>query len=419
MKSYFNIPEEDTGYLQVLKQFRIQIPLATRNHYQELECIINGNLPEEIKEQLPIFGIAPFIGSNFHGLNSGGRGVILSDGKSHLRFKGIDLDSSITRTVGNSPVNHIMDIAHAADKINNKNFDPSPLDSGKVYSIPGYGEKPFSFFHKESVNNEKIATEIINKEYNKNGFFSPYTFIGSITYPRIKFRGRECSTLVFSLPSAESDLRFEELNRLGFLHLKFASKEELIEVKEDLCTLLENLTQWHGFSTRVLHGNNLAPTENSHQYHNYVICHVKENEIGLSRVDHTSTVIYDNSIQEHYRSRIMDQHDHCFMGFLGITLLHALALESNNYKLDEDRYTGYLDNAYKWQGKIGDMDSIKFKDYIKISGYINKLKNAFDKGYKNKEADPIPQERLITIMNKINNVRINHAKQQRVNKYRE
>lgn len=402
--AYFKIPGRNEGYLQVLKQFRIEIPLATKDHYPNLECVVEGKLPNGIEKQLPIFGIAPYIESNYYGLNSGGRSIILSNGIDHLRFKGIDIEGSITRAVANSPINHINYITYVNEKTTNLKFNVDTLNKGKAYCLPAYGEKPFSFFIKSSVDNEKKASEIIGKEFENEGFFRPYTFKASITYPKIRFKGEECSTLLFSLPSAESDLRLEELNSFVFRHLRFASQEELVNIKDKLCCLLEDLTSWNGFSARIIHENQLAPTENSHQPQNYVICHVNKNNIGLSRVDHTSTVRYNKDIEAHRKTAIMDRNDHLFVGQIGFTLLYAISL-SESVKLKPNNYTGYYDMAFKTMQNV---NPNAIKDYNK---YIKRLKTAFEKGYKNKEVKPVNKKDLTDLVYQINNVIIDNEKQ--------
>lgn len=411
---YLTIPKREGGYYSVLEAFRTGIPLATKEHYEDLDFIVNGELPEELKQHLPIFGLTNALASSSdpYALNSGGRGVLLSDGNTHIRFKGCDIDGSITRRVARSPNNHITDITRTAESLGRMSFDTRPLHYGGTFNLPTHVDKPFSFFLEESVTRERDASEALADFFASKGFLKPYSFEASITYPGIQWQGQPCSTLVFGLPSPESDLRFEEIFRLGFLHLKFASPQELRDLEEDLGDFLLKLTSWHGFVTAAMEEKRLAPVHNSHQHQNYVLCHVTGTEIGASRVDHTSTNIDEESSKAY--TEMMRQQGLFFSG-LHTTLLHALELAKQEHLLDQDRFTSCFDRAYKWKP----WEPWDPRQIEGMAAYIDSSVQAFERGYQEKDPIPIPQSELINIVQRIASIRIDRERQRIVDESRE
>ena len=400
---YLTIPDkQEKGYLDILKAFRIPIPLATTTHYKDMRFTIQGDLPDEIAFELPIFGLPGFLAKDKYGLNSGGRGVLLSDGKKHIRIKGCDLDGSITEQVAKAPNNHIADVRLAAQN----EFLLGAVDRGDHnYELFSHGDKPFSFFTHAAARNEEIASEEMGNGFEKAGFFRPYTFLAKVEYPTITWKGQETYTLFFELPSLESDLRFQEFDRHAFLHLKFASPEQLRDIEGEFCSFLEKLTTWYGFANRLMVDNNLVPTEASHQHQNYVLCHVADGLIGASRVDHTSTRKMDKHMTKKYKGHI--QKDIWFMSTIGGILKQGIDLADQRFRYDSNFYTGYFDQAYKWK--------IPWKqgDFPKQDDYIKNMKKFFNLGW-NKQPIPIPEGDLVSLVNKISAVEQDLAHQARV-----
>ena len=406
MGEFLQVPQGSSGYLPILRGFRTKIPLATKDYYSKVKCEVRGNVPSEVVEHLPIFGAAPYLPApKYHALNSGGRGILLSDGKTHLRFKGCDVDSTITQLVANAKNNHISDIRLASERLGLPWFDTTPLLVNETYALPNHEDKPFSFFTQESVEKEKYASDIIGNAFEKKGFKRPYTFEGSITYPQIKWQGKPCSTLVFSLPSVESDLRFGEIYRLFHLQLKFASPEELADISNDLGDFCEKLTTWHGFVTGIMHRNSLVPHETSHQHQNYVLSHVSDTEIGLSRVDHTSTIVNKNESSKYF---VKMKHDLLCFNNLEEILLQALQLAKDGHKVNEIRHTGYFDAAYKWQERIYP------KEIRGHEEFLEKSHAAFERGLKGKNPEPIPQKELIDLVQRVSKIRRDEEKQNKI-----
>jgi len=275
-----------------------------------------------------------------------------------------------------------------------------------IYAVPPYSnsDKPFSFLTPEAVERERNASNLIGSSFEDKGFFRPYSVEGTITYPTIMWGEEPCSTLVLSLPSIESDLRFGEVYRRAFLRLKFASPKQLKDIEDDLGDFLLKLTTWHGFVTKAMEENHLAPTEPSHQNQNYVICHVSDTEIGASRVDHTSTRVNQDQARAYAG---MMKAEIPFFSELHISLLHALVLAEQKYDLGEDRYTGYWDRACKWH------EPIDLSEVPKMGDYFKELKTAFEKGYQG-EPIPIPEQVLVNIMGALSQIEIDEEKQRRV-----
>lgn len=391
---YLEIPEkQEKGYLDILKAFRIPIPLATRSYYKDMKFTIHGELPDEIAFELPIFGLPGFLAKDKYGLNSGGRGVLLSNGKKHIRIKGCDLQGSITAQVAKAPNNHIADVrnVYSQTEVGSEN-DLGAVHAGdNHYELFSHNGKPFSFFTHNAARNEEIASEEIGNGFEKAGFFRPYIFIAKVEYPTITWKGQETYTLFFELPSLESDLRFQELDRHAFLHLKFASPEQLKDIEEEFCSFLEKLTTWYGFSNRILAENLMVPSPASHQHQNYTLCHVVDGMIGAARVDHTSTVIDRKRIKQ-YKEQV--KQDRTFFLNQAIFLKQALELVQKKYNIDLDRYTGYFDRAYKWH------QGTNPQDFPKTHKYINRIMNFFDQGW-NGNPTPIPEQNLVSLINKI------------------
>ncbi|MCK4589394.1 MAG: hypothetical protein KAT77_03060 [Nanoarchaeota archaeon] len=393
MKDYLTLSEKQgKGYLDILKAFRTPIPLGTQKHHANIEFQVDGEIPQEIHDELPIFGLPFAAGEVKYSLNSGGRGILLSDGKRHVRFKGSDLDGSITARVAKSKNNHIHDVKEVYESREGLGAVVRP---NGVYELFSHEGKPFSFFLQNSVDNEKRASEVIAKGFEKAGFFAPYRQIASITYPNIQWQGQETSTLVFELPSLESDLRYQEFDRHAFLHLKFASPEQLKELEEEFCSFLEKLTTWYAFANRIMVDNRLVPTEASHHDQNYVICHVADGMIGAARVDHTSTKKTDKHQIKKYKKHI--QKDIWFFATIGGILKQGIDLADQGFRFDSNFYTGYFDQAYKWKQPwtIG--------DFPKQDSYNQEMQKFFNRGW-NKEPIPIPEQDLVSLVNKISAV---------------
>lgn len=407
-QSYFQVPDIRTGYFEVLRAFRTEVPIATKAHYPDVEVSIEGDIPAEIAGVLPVFGLQGFLGKDEYALNSGGRGMLLSNGQRHIRLKGNDLTGDITKLVAASPKNHITDIKGAQIRISDMNIEISALDTGDVHHLPSYLNKPFSFFTRASVEREKHACDVFTSAFQDKGFFSPYAYIGSIFYPTIQWRGEECGSLVFELPTTESDLRFQEIDRMTFLHLKYASAEELREISEDLADFLYKITTWHGYCSAIMAENDLAPELNSHQHQNYVICHVNDREIGASRVDHTSTRVDKVAAAEY--AEIM-RSESPFLGGIQFSVLFAIELARQGFQINSDTHTGYFDYAYKFPG-ILPVGSVRG-----ASEFFEQIQACFERGF-NHDPVPIPQQELIGIVQGISDINIDEEKQRIVDEFR-
>ncbi|MBD3252215.1 hypothetical protein GF386_00600 [Candidatus Pacearchaeota archaeon] len=208
-------------------------------------------------------------------------------------------------------------------------------------------------------------------------------------------------------------MRFGELYRFCFEHLKFASPEELSEINKDFGEFLGKLTKWYGFIARIMEDNNLVPTPDSHQHQNYVLCHISENEIGASRVDHTSTVV-DQARCSSYAEFL--RQSYTFFGFLNIVLLQALDIANQNAPLNEERFVGYFDRAYKWDESVD--GPVNHLDIPGADSYFKLLKASFEQGY-HKEPVPISQEELIALRDRILDVEIDEERLREIRDYQD
>jgi hypothetical protein len=382
----------EAGYSSVLQRFRIDVPLK---QYANLDYRLEGDLPEGVATLLPVFGTES---SDILALNSGGRGILLSDGNKHFRLKGADIDGSITHLVAASDKNKIADVRLASEKVRQIEITEETINecSLPMYQFSG---KPVFLLTPGSIEREKHACAALAASYEEKGFKAPYSFRAAILYPTIQWKDKECGTLAFELPSIESDLRFQELYHFAFEHLKFASPEELEALNADLSEFTRKLTTWHGFITESMAKNKLLPTKESHQNQNYVICHVNDTEIGAARVDHTSTEI-DPRFSSIYAGSM--EQNVTFFAELTVNLLFALELAKKEFPLDKNRFMGYFDNAVKWYAPM---------DYSTIPGMkscFESLVRAFYQGIKDPE--PIPEKELLNLVDRIAEVEIDTEK---------
>ena len=132
LTQYLAIPKKESGMITVLKAARVEVPLATRAQYPT-EVQVDGAVPDSMQELLPVFGA---VESNMYALNSGGRGILASDGDFHLRFKGNDVDGSLTMHVARSPKNLIADVGHSARRL--PSIDATVLKDGGTLHLPSY-----------------------------------------------------------------------------------------------------------------------------------------------------------------------------------------------------------------------------------------------------------------------------------------
>ena len=336
---------EDKAYLRKFIDYRVMLPILTAPDLPMIQGRLKGKIPDDISGLMPIFGMYPERrGAGKYALNSGGRGLIISDSEKHYRLKGTDLDGSMSCSVASSPVNKIADVRNAAIAVQ-ASEDPIIACVGEnMYQMGGFHEKPFSLFTSDSVENEKRASDILAEGYDKDGWMAPYIQIGHVEYENIRWNGQRLNTLVFQLPSVESDMRLEELSRDAFLHLKFASPEQIEEHLIEWSKLTAKLISWKGHIGHLIHQGNLGPTIESHLPQNFVLSQIDDNNLGMGSVDHTSTS-FDRNQCMHYLS-VFDRE---FM--LPANTLISLAIAQDmilkGMELDENRYTGYFDWAYK------------------------------------------------------------------------
>ncbi len=399
MGDLLQIQQEGSPLYEFFKAQRVEIPLVTWEDHPFIEAKIDGDLPADLKEDLPIFATyRQFTGAN--ALNSGGRGIVISDGERHYRIKAADLEGALTNQVARSDNNRVADVRLAAKHISKLFLLPETLELGGVYELPRYPHldlKPFSFFGQEAVDNERHASQVIGDAFEKKGFFRPYTFVADVSYPKIQFQGEQMHSLVFELPTIESDLRFAELFNWAFLHLKYSSPAQIDEIKDPLAKFLTDITGWHGLVSKIMAANNLAPEWSSHQNQNFVLCAVDEENLGLSRVDHTSTVVDKSKALQHLHK--VKSNGNEFL-LLYDVLVQSQQLAKNNHKYDSQRYSSMFDAAYKWQNPE------PFN--IQIDGFFEtqkEVQRVFTEGFHGK-VRPIPVSEVLDLVSMISKIEI-------------
>lgn len=403
--TYKDLPAGDSGYLPLLLEFRKPVPMASKSSLPDIETIVEGFIPDEIKGQLPFFSIGSSESRipEFYALNSGGRSILVSDSSRHYRFKGVDLDGSLTHQIalhGRNAIRDVIDYSSRIDAMESR-IKPGPLFKGEVYELPSVNlSKPLLFFSRAQVEKEKRASGLLAEEYEKRGLAAPYRHTATITYPSIRWNNEPASTLAFELPSVESDLRFQEFYQYAVQHLKFADKEQMQETSKKLDSLVVKLTSWHGYISSLMKKNSMAPTFASHQYQNYAFSHIARDFVGMSRLDHTSTEIDEKKAGEYAMSM---KKDLFFFINLQIFLMHGIQLAEDNHEFDSDRYTNHFDRAMKWH----DMNYAENPDLMK---YMTKFVKVYDDSFNNQMPKPIHKNELIEIMHLFGEIQIDRQK---------
>ena len=72
-------------------------------------------------------------------------------------------------------------------------------------------EKPWNFLTAMHVTNSRRAFDALSERYSKSGFTPPCQFSGTIEYPHITWKDEPVYSIIFELPDAESDLRYNEI----------------------------------------------------------------------------------------------------------------------------------------------------------------------------------------------------------------
>jgi len=388
----------------ILRSVRTEVPIISGDRI-DIPFEIHGDLPASLK--LPIFGSRD--NDDEKCLNSGGRGFLLTHEGKTYRFKGNDIFGTISVMAGFSPKTLIADVnlvaAMGIEQITEPTRFEDNLFENKIYHLSTYQNKPFAFLTKEASFRERFASELLGDEFESLGYNRPYTTEAIIEYSTIHWNNKPVTSLVFSIPDQESDIRYEEIRRMFFFYLKFAPNEDLENIKEKFGDLQGNLTSWQGYNTRILYINNLVPVISSHLDQNFSLTRLNDSSLGLARVDHTSTKV-DAASSKKYLIEMRNQ----FLTFASeqLYLLHALELKKQGYQIDENRYTSYYDRAIKWH------QGFNPEEVPSALAHHENMRVKFIKGFEG-EPEPIDINDFLALYKSITSIKLDYEHQKKVN----
>lgn len=350
-------------YRYILESARVRIPVKS----YETHHSVKGEIPAWLSHKLPLFGVEE---GDEHYLNSGGRGILVENGGEVYRIKGTDPRGTIVRKVSASDKNMIRDIDQSVKKAPDPQDADLVLHSTLYVSFYSYQNgKPWNFLTETNVENSRRAFCALEEAYRKQGFKAPCRFAAVIEYPKILWQNRPLYSIVFHLPDAESDLREDEFEVQMRRHLQHASVEELMELKDGVCKLFGILSKWHAFECGALMDAGLVPSPNSFLGQNYVVAHVAERQVGVSRVDHTSTV---HSTNEEDIKRAAYKFAPALFN-IPLWIIQALEMAKKGVKYDTKRYSNYFDAAFKFHEDMSDIE------YPETVGYASQCFDRFDR----------------------------------------
>ena len=388
------------SYANILDEVREKVPIITKHHQHSLEINITADIPDWLKNDLPIFGTEE---SDVKVYNSGGRSVIVEREGQTFRLKGVDPFGAITRKVAASPKLLVVDTKESVKRIPKL----PDISSGRYIQFPSYSDGPFGFVSYTKAENAQRAFDAVCKAYEKNGFWKPCEYVGKVIYQKITWRGEYVTTLIFRIPSQESDLREEELERLLIRHLKHASVKQLEELKDPLTELYHKLISWLAFDYRVLFDAHLIPDPRSMLPQNHIITHIQDGKIGISRVDHTSTQHITNLDEEKAR-KYFKKWAGLLLNFPANILL-ALDLHRDGGELDTQRYTNWYDAASKFREA--------FAENYQAVRLIHDGFDAFDEAFENPRPEPINENLLTDLHQAITAIGIDEDRTAKVRKW--
>jgi len=145
-----------------------------------------------------------------------------------------------------------------------------------------YRQKPFGVIQKRKAENEALIEEMILDYLNTYNYLSPLKPVCVADFDKLLFNGEQTSCLVSEIPSIGSDLRVYEFNLL--VNKSKSPADAVFET-------YKKLAEWIGFSIKMHQDLKLSPTDSSVGRDNYVLSKVSKKEIGVLKIDHTSTSI--------------------------------------------------------------------------------------------------------------------------------
>jgi|SRR3989339_690509 len=376
---------------QILERVRIKIPVKT----YETPHTIHGDIPKSLAGRLPLFASED---GNQQYFNSGGRGILVTNGDSAYRIKGADPKGVVVRKVAESTKNIIADIREAAKTTP----DPDSVESilqpqAIVVQVPGYRERrPWNFLTAANVENSRRASEVLGEAYDKLGLKVPCRHIAAIEYPTLSHETEPLYSEILGLPDLESDLRQDEFEVLMRRRLQHASGRELRALKDDVIKLYEAFIRWHAFECRVMADAGLVPFSTSFLGQNYVISHVGEGQVCLARVDNTSTT---ESTDQDRINESAKQFTSLLLSFPSF-VVQATEMCDKSMPYDSERFSCPFDAAFKTCGEL------RPDIYPKTLRQIKKSSGAFEEDFKNPKPEPVSEELMLKVFDQAMSIEI-------------
>lgn len=140
--------------------------------------------------------------------------------------------------------------------------------------------KAFRVLQKREAENGAVIEEMIHDYLRDYDYLAPLKPVCTVDFDNLVFNGGQTSCMISEIPSIGSDLRLYE-----YLRLMRKSKQPAKTIFESY----KKLVEWNGFSVKMHRDLNLAPTQLSVGHDNYVLAKVSKEELGLLKIDHTST----------------------------------------------------------------------------------------------------------------------------------
>jgi len=233
-------------------------------------------------------------------LNSESRGALLEYGGKTYKLKGVDPNGKIPEEIKkqtgkdkSKSINLTGFHRHEATPLRPTSYNYHPLQEDMPNEGPlvcgKYQQKPFGVLQKHKAENEALIEEMILDYLNTYNYLSPLKPVCVADFDKLLFTGEQTSCLVSEIPSIGSDLRVYEFNLL--VNRSKSPADAVFETDK-------KLAEWIGFSIKMHHDLKLSPTDSSVGRDNYVLSKVSEKEIGILKIDHTSTSIQSDMPQE-------------------------------------------------------------------------------------------------------------------------
>ncbi len=302
-------------YLKIAKSFAEmkddvlkELLLKSRYPVGVKEWEYGGDIRRVSSDSFPLPIDAPVVGwskSEEKCFNSDGRSALMEECGYAFKIKGVD------------PYGHIMasywlqktkDYENDKKEFLNQIKADDALWTAYLYhegkytllkdgNLGRHGKNPFGVLLERNAQNESDALKLIASGYEKRGYIPPQTPAAICEFESLDFvsegNSQKTASVLTKLPlSIGSDLRLSELNTLIIKEYASIGEAEKRSKERAIRKFYEKAHRWVGYDARILFENSLLPMPESSVSSNFAVNYKKaDKEIGISRVDHTSTKI--------------------------------------------------------------------------------------------------------------------------------